>query len=214
MASLAFGAPAMAQSVTPSPDTPKAAVSGEVSGALAAGSTLTISVDATMPGGYEGLDLVEVFVRSGDRELEHLRYDIDDNQLLVGDVEIAVGTGSVATGEYLAVSGSKVVNTTGAGNLSFTVDASVVRALPEGSRFVLSVTDDFDVTVTTTRQLEQPQDDGLTLGTVVTVVVVALLAGGFLGNLFASHRRPPAKLSVYGTIARRIETERKPVAGR
>ncbi|MEX2421561.1 MAG: hypothetical protein WD670_07045, partial [Actinomycetota bacterium] len=111
------------------------------------------------------------------------------------------------------VSGSRVVVTTGAGNLSFTVDASVVRTIPEGARFELSVTDDFDATVRTSRRLAQPEDGGLTWGTVVTVVVVALLAGGFFGNLFASHRRPPAKMSVYGTIARRIDAERKPAAG-
>lgn len=201
----------MAQ-VTPTPTPRPATVTGEVTGALTSGSTLSISVDATMPGGWEGLHLVEVRVLEGSQELEHLVFDIEDNQLTVGDEKIAVGTGAVADGEYLRVSGSKVVVTTGAGNLSFGVDASVIRTIPEGARFELGVTDDFESTVDTTVRLAEPEDVGLTLGTVITVVIVALLAGGFVGNLFASHRRPPARMSVYGTIAKRIDADRKPAA--
>jgi hypothetical protein len=37
---------------------------------------------------------------------------------------------------------------------------------------------------------------------------VALLAGGFVGNLVASRRRPPQRLSIYGSIQQRIEQER------
>ncbi len=146
----------------------------------------------------------------GSQELEHLVFDIEDNQLTVGDEKIAVGTGAVADGEYLSVSGTKVVVTTGAGNLSFGVDASVIRAIPETARFELSVTDDFGGTARTTERLAEADDGGLTWGTVITVVVIALLAGGFVGNLFASHRRPPARMSVYGTIAKRIDADRKP----
>ena len=165
-----------------------------------------------MPGGWEGLHLVEVRVLDGSQELEHLVFDIEDNQLTVGDEKIAVGTGAVADGEYLGVSGTKVVVTTGAGNLSFGVDASVIRTIPETARFELSVTDDFGGTARTTERLAEPDDGGLTWGTVITVVVIALLAGGFVGNLFASHRRPPARMSVYGTIAKRIDADRKPAA--
>lgn len=201
----------MAQ-VTPTASPRPATVTGEVTGALTSGSTLSISVDATMPGGWEGLHLVAVKVLDGSRELDHLLFDIEDIQLTVGDEKIAVGTGAVANGEYLRVSGSKVVVTTGAGNLSFGVDASVIRTIPEGARFELSVTDDFENTVGTTVRLAEPDDGGLTWGTVVTVVVIALLAGGFVGNLFASHRRPSARMSVYGTIAKRIDADRRPGA--
>ena len=202
----------MAQ-VTPTPTPRPATVTGEVTGALMSGSTLSISVDATMPGGWEGLHLVEVRVLDGSEELEHLVFDIENNQLTVGEEKIAVGTGAVAEGEYLRVSGSQVVVTTGAGNLSFGVDASVIRTIPEGARFELSVTDDFENAVGTTVRFAEPDEGGgLTWGTVITVVIVALLAGGFVGNLFASHRRPPARMSVYGTIAKRIDADRKPAA--
>jgi hypothetical protein len=58
-----------------------------VTGALAAGSTLTIRIDGTMPGGWEALHLLEATITSGNRELDRLRFDIEDNKLTVGDQE-------------------------------------------------------------------------------------------------------------------------------
>ena len=48
---------------------------------------------------------------------------------------------------------------------------------------------------------------------VATAVLVALLAGGVIGNLFASKRRPPPRMSVYGTIDRRLQAERETSSG-
>jgi hypothetical protein len=48
----------------------------------------------------------------------------------------------------------------------------------------------------------------LTWSTVIAAVVIALFAGGLFGNIFASRRRPPARLSVYSTVQRRLELER------
>ena len=45
-------------------------------------------------------------------------------------------------------------------------------------------------------------------GTVGLAVVVALFAGSFLGNLFASRRRPPPRPSIYAAVQRRMEEER------
>jgi hypothetical protein len=206
--------PALAQSPTASPTPKGPSVEGEVTGGLARGSALEFIVDATMPGGWEALHLVEIVVRSGGDELERMRYDIEDVQLKVGDQEIVVGTGGVASGEYLRVNGSDVVVTTGAGNLSFHVTADVLKAIPEDPRFELGVVDDLGTATSVTRRLaEPPQDGGLSWETVVTAVLVALLAGGFIGNLFASKRRPPPKVSVYGTIDRRLRAERETPTG-
>ena len=199
---------AMAQSASPSPGAAKGpTVSGEVSGSLAKGSTLTISVDAAMPGGWEGLHLIEVFVRSGNQQLDEISFDIEDFKLTVGDQDIVVGTGSVATGAYLRVGGPDVVVTTGAGHLAFTVNADVVKTLPDTTRFDMSATTDRGDTVQATTKLSEPDGGGLTLGTVVTAVVIALVAGGFIGNLFASRRRPPPRASVYSSIQRKIQDE-------
>ena len=184
-------------------------VSGEVAGDITEGSTLTISVDSTMPGGWEGLHLIEVEARSGAEALQHIRYDIEDNQLRVGPLPIAIGTGAVAQSEYLRISGSDVVVTFGGANLSFSVDADVVTSFPEDVVFDVSATTDDDETVTAEAERSDPGETSLTWGAVVAAVVVALLAGGLIGNISASRRRPPPKMSVYGSIQRKIDDERR-----
>jgi hypothetical protein len=200
--------PASAQSVTPSP-TRGPSVNGEVTGALAAGSTLTIRIDGTMPGGWEALHLLESTITSGNRELDRLRFDIEDNKLTVGDQDLIVGTGATATSEYLRVNGADVIVTTGGANLSFEVHAKVVRTIPGDARFVLGVVDDFGESAEVTRSLAAPEGGGITWETVIAAILIALLAGGVIGNLFASKRRPPARLSLYGTIDQRLRAERE-----
>jgi len=199
--------PARAQSASPSP-TSGPSVDGEVSGALAAGSTLTIRVDGTMPGGWEALHLLEASITSGNQELDGLRFDIEDNKLTVGDQDLIVGTGATATSEYLRVSGANVIVTTGGANLSFEVDARVVKTIPEDARFVLGVVDDFGESAEVTRSLAAPESGGITWGTVAALIAAALFAGGFVGNIFATKRRPPPRASVYDAVQRRVETDR------
>lgn len=200
--------PASAQSPTPSP-TRGPTVNGEVTGALAVGSTLTIRIDGTMPGGWEALHLLEATITSGKQELDRVRFDIEDNKLTVGDQDLIVGTGATATSEYLRVNGADVIVTTGGANLSFEVDAKVVRTIPGDGRFVLGVVDDFGESAEVTRSLVVPESGGITWETVVAAILIALLAGGVIGNLFASKRRPPARLSLYGTIDQRLRAERE-----
>lgn len=188
---------------------PGPTVSGEVAGDVVEGSTLTLSVDATMPGGWEGLHLIEISARSGPEELQRIRFDVEDNQLRVGELPIAIGTGAVAQGEYLRISGSDVVVTTGGANLSFSVEADVVRGFPEDVAFRVIATTDDDETVTAEAERVDAGGTGLTWGAVVAAVIVALLAGGLIGNISASRRRPPPKVSVYGSIRRRIEEDER-----
>jgi hypothetical protein len=199
--------PASAQSPTPSP-TRGPSVKGEVTGGLAVGSTLTIRIDATMPGGWEALHLLEATITSGNQDLDRLRFDIEDNKLTVGDQDLIVGTGATATSEYLRVSGADVIVTTGGANLSFEVDAKVVKTIPGDARFVLGVDDDFGESAEVTRSLAAPESAGITWGTVVALIAAALFAGGFVGNLFASKRRLPPRASVYDAVQRRLETDR------
>lgn len=199
--------PASAQSPTPSA-TRGPSVNGEVTGALALGSTLTIRIDGTMPGGWEALHLLEATIASGNRELDRLRFDIEDNKLTVGDQDLIVGTGATATSEYLRVNGADVILTTGGANLSFEVDAHVVKTVPGDARFVLGVVDDFGESAEVTRSLAAPEGGGITWATVLGLIAAALFIGGFIGNLVASKRRVPTRPSVYATVQRRLEMER------
>jgi hypothetical protein len=208
MAVLVPAGPAAAQSASPSPSRGPG-VAGQVTGALAAGSRLTIRVDATMPGGWQALHLVDVAIVSGNRGLDHLRFDIEDNKLTIGEQStVIVGTGAVATGTHLRVSGADVVVTTGGANLSFEVDTRVIETIPQDARFELSVVDDLGASDEVTRTLAEPESSGITWGTVVALIAAALFAGGFVGNLFASKRRLPARSSVYDAVERRLETDR------
>jgi hypothetical protein len=201
------GGAASAQSPTPSP-TRGPSVDGEVTGALSMGSALTIRIDGSMPGGWEALHLLEATIVSGNRELDRLRFDIEDNKLTVGDQPLIVGTGATATSEYLRVNGGDVIVTTGGANLSFEVDAHVAKTIPGDARFALGVVDDFGESAEVTRSLAAPEGGGITWATVLALVAAALFIGGFIGNLVASKRRVPTRPSVYATVQRRLEMER------
>jgi hypothetical protein len=201
------GGPASAQSPTPGP--PRGpSVDGEVTGAHSIGSALTIRIDGTMPGGWEALHLLEATITSGNREIDRVRFDIEDNKLTVGDQPLIVGTGATATSEYLRVNGGDVIVTTGGANLSFEVDAHVVKTIPGDARFALGVVDDFGESAEATRSLAAPEGGGITWATVLALVAGALFIGGFIGNLVASKRRVPTRPSVYATVQRRLEIER------
>ena len=172
------------------------------------GDSLSIRVDATMPGGWQGLHLVDVQLRSGGQDSDHLTYDIEDARATLDGHNVAVGTGASASGQHLSVSGATIVLTTGGGHLSLRVDAEVVRAVPQDAVFSISVVGDRGERASIRRSLAAPPSEGLTWGTVVTAIIVALLAGGFVGSLFASRRRPAPRLSVYGTVQRRLDEER------
>jgi hypothetical protein len=137
-------------------------VAGQVTGPFVAGSKLTIRVDATMSGGWQALHLVEVAIVSGNRVLDHLSFDIEDNKLTIGGQSTVVGMGGVATGTHLSVSGAEVVVTTGGANLTFEVRAQVVETIPPDVRFELRIVDDFGASDEVTRRPAEPESGGIT----------------------------------------------------
>jgi hypothetical protein len=198
-----FVAPALAQETRPP------TVDGTVAGGLAVGDELTFRVDAAAVGGWQNLHQVTVVAVSGGQDLEQLTFDIEDNSLEIGTQGAVVGTGATAAGEYFSVNAARMIVTEGGANLSITVPARVINDLPAATRFRLGVIDDTGRLAAVTRDLNVGTEQGLTVGTVIAAVIAALLAGGLVGNLFASRRRPPARLSVYGTIQRRLAEEPK-----
>ena len=204
----AVSPPAAAQSVSPSPSRGPS-VSGQISGSLARGKTLSMRVDASMPGGWQGLHLIQIVVRSGSRTLEEMVYDIEDDKLTIAGQAVISGTGAVGVGEHLRVSGADVIRTTGAGNLSLQINADVIDAIPDGARFDMSVISDTGESASTTRSLAEPRTGGgFGWGTLIAFVAVALFAGGFVGNLFANKRRPQPAFSVYGAVQRKLDEEK------
>jgi hypothetical protein len=137
-------------------------VAGQVTGALVVGSRLTIRVDATMPSGWQALHLIEAAIVSGSRDLDQLRFDIEDNKLTIGGQTVIVGTAAVATSTHLRVSGAGVVVTMGGASISLEVRAQVAETIPQDVRFELSVVDDFGASDEVTRRLAEPESGGIT----------------------------------------------------
>lgn len=198
------GAPAGAVTEGPTVD-------GSASGALASGARLVLRIDAAEVGGWLGLRELDLSLLIGGQVVENVTYDVEDHKLAIGEQEVLVGTGGLVAGSYLRMSGAKVAVTTGGANLSLAATADVLRTIPSQARFRFAATDDRGLTASVTHPLQVPRDGGggVSWGTVIATVCIALLGGAFLGNLFASSRRPPPRLSVYSSIQRRIDEERQ-----
>jgi len=195
--------PARAQSPS---SVPGPRIVGRVSGDPVPGGTLDVRADVTMPGGWQDLHLIEVIVLDAGREIERLSYGVESTRLEIGGQDVLTGTGDEGAGAYLRVRGPRVIVTTGGPYLSIQIHADVVRALPQDVRFRLSVTDDMGATARVTRGLASAEEArGFGWDVVIAVVMGALLVGAFAGNLAASRRRPPPKLSVYGAVQRRLD---------
>jgi hypothetical protein len=185
-------------------------VDGSASGELAEGARLVLRIDAAEVGGWLGLHRLDVSLLVGGQVVETISYDVEGHKVAIGEDDVFAGTGGLVAGSYLRVSGAQVVVTAGGANLSLATPAAVLRSIPSDARFRFAATDDDGLTSSVTRSLQAGKGGGgVSWGTVIATVCVALLGGAFLGNLFASSRRPPPRLSVYSTIQRRMDEERR-----
>ena len=64
------------------------------------------------------------------------------------------------------------------------------------------------VQISTASTPAPPPPGGLSVGDLVLAIAVALFAGGFVGNLFASRRAAGNRLDVYRIIDQRLAEER------
>jgi hypothetical protein len=155
---------------------------GSASGELGQGARLVLRIDAAEVGGWPGLHRLELSLLVGGQAVETITYDVE----------------------------GQVVVTTGGANLSFAATADVLRTIPSNARFRFAAMDDAGLTSSVTHPLQAGKGGGgVSWGTEIATVFVALLGGAFLGNLFASSRRPPPRLSVYSSIQRRMDEERR-----
>src|SRR5439155_19922993 len=96
------------------------------------------------------------------------------------------------------------------GTRSPAATATAPGSRPSAARYMLAGTDEAGVTSWVARPLQAGTGGGgVSRGAVAATVCVALRGGAFLGNLFASSRRPPPRLSVYSSIQRRMDEERR-----
>lgn len=190
-------------------------VSGSVTGSGLAGHGLTIRISALDVRGWRDLRTLGVELLSGGRTLDEFLYDVENEALDLGIQRVKIGTGSSGSSEYFRVSGAQVIVTTGGGRLIFSARLDVLKDLPADARFRLTAVDFTGDSSSITRQLttSPTPSGGVGWGTVAAVVAAALFAGGFLGNLLASRRRPPPRLSVYAAVQRRVEEGRPARSG-
>jgi hypothetical protein len=185
-------------------------VEGSASGELGQGARLVLRIDAAEVGGWLGLHRLDLSLLVGGRAVDTITYDVEGQKIAMGEQAVFAGTGGLVAGSYLQISGAQVVVTTGGANLSLAATAAVLRSIPSDSRFRFAATDDAGLTSSVTHSLQTgKREGGVSWGTVIATVCVALLGGAFLGNLFASSRRPPPRLSVYSSIQRRMDEERR-----
>jgi hypothetical protein len=205
VAVLATGHPALAQQE-------ELSVRGTVTGELVRGERVTFRISAKHPDGFRALKTVTIVADLRGVSLEELVYGVDESAISSEGGKALVGTGNTVTGGFFSVEAIGIRVSTGGDNLTVSIPMTVREDLPPGTRFRFVAEDDFGEEAEVAVGARVEEEGGLSIATVVAAIVVALLAGGFLGSRITAHRRPPS--SIYGTVARRIQEERDGRAGR
>jgi hypothetical protein len=205
VAVLPAGAPAMAQQE-------ELKVRGTVTGELVRGQRVTFRITASHPEGFRVLKAVTIVADLRGVSLEELAYEVDESAISSEGGKALVGTGNTVTGRFFSVEAIGVRVSTGGDTLTVSIPMTVREDLPQGTRFRFVAEDDFGEEAEVAVRARVEEEGGLSIATVVAAIVVALLAGGFLGSRLTAHRRPTG--SIYGTVARRIQEEREGRAGR
>jgi hypothetical protein len=201
----ALAAPAVAQAA----DGPS--IAGSISGRLLQGNRVIFRLEATSPRGYRDLRSVTVALALHDVTLEELEVDLDEGAVTAGGGRALFGTANVLAGTFFEIRGFDVSTRASGERIALTLAARMRQDVPPGGRFVLTVLDDRGEAASVERRAQLPREEeetGLSWGALLAAAAGALLVGGFLGGLFASHRRPAPRPSVYDHVRRRIERDR------
>jgi hypothetical protein len=186
-------------------------IAGSISGRLLQGNRVTFRLEATSPRGYRDLHSITVALALHDVTLEELEVDLDEGAVMAGGGRAVFGTANVLAGTFFEIRGFDVSTQASGQRIALILAAKMRQDVPPGGRFVLTVLDDRGEAATVERRAQLPQQEedlGLSWGALLAAAAGALLVGGFLGDLFASHRRPAPRPSVYDHVRRRIERDR------
>jgi hypothetical protein len=190
-------------------------VSGSVVGELRRGDRVTFTVRVVEPRGYRELNEIRIGMFLQDLPLAELTYIEDANTIGIrGGSLLPIGAQGTLEGSFFRFNGLDVKTEASGRQLTLTVPATVRANVPPGANFRFTAVNDSGVTGVVVRNLNiEEAGVGFGWGTVVLAAVLALFAGAFVGNLFASRRTTAPKVSVYGTIQRRLKEE-QPTAQR
>jgi hypothetical protein len=204
---LACWVPAGAAAPVPAP-----VIRGSIQGELKPSSRLTIRLTASEGGGFQTLHQLQVFLLLHGVILDEITYEQETNTIsTASSFPIPAGNPNSSVGPFLRISG-RDVSVTGSGDaLTVVLRPTLTVAVPPGAVFNIGVIDDLNQVRRVTRVVQLPtQKGGFSWGDLALAALAALFIGGFVGNLFASRRRPAPKPSIYSAIQRRMERESAP----
>ncbi len=186
-------------------------VEGSVTGTLRVNSRLVLQIQATATEGPRAIRQLKVGLLLHDVVLQEIVFDPEKETIgLAEGVPVQIGTPGIVSGEFFRFSGLDVETSIQGGEMRLVVRASILNQVPPGTVYRVTAVDDDLRKVQVTRRANVPEVPAKPFpwGSVALIVAAALFAGGFVGNLFASHRRPVAAApSVYEAIRRRMSQE-------
>jgi len=190
---------------------PPLAGAGTVEGSLAKGSRLTVRLHVTHSQGWQHIQEVDVSLVLGGSTLDSIQFTPTQSSLAIlgATAPVSLGQSEQLKGAFFRVNPASVALTARGRELRFTLPVTLSADPPAGARlsFTASAT---PFATLGPKALTPPvgSNSGFSWGTLGLAIAVALFAGGFVGNLFASRRRPPPRQSVYGAIQRRLTEEK------
>jgi hypothetical protein len=190
--------------------TSKVTHSGSVTGDLKAGNTVTVRISIRHSRGWHNVQRVVIALRLRGRALDLLLFESRDLSLSIqGDGgPVVLGQPGELEDPFLTVDTSKVALQASGNKLGLVVPIRIRSAPPAGTRLFYTY-DALGAPTPGFLALTPPVEasGGFSWGTLGVAIAVALFAGGFVGNLFSSRRRPQ-RPSIYASVQRRLEEER------
>jgi hypothetical protein len=181
-------------------------VSGSVTGGLKRGERVTFRVSVVEPAGYRALNDIRISMLVRDLVLAEFTYLPAANSIAIrGGSLVEVGSPEVLVGSFFRFNGFDVKTEASGRTITITAPAVVQADVPAQVDFRFTATNQSGRSATVLRHLNVEEAGiGFGWGTLLFAVLLAMFIGAFVGNLFASRRRGPPKLSVYGAIQRRL----------
>jgi hypothetical protein len=184
---------------------------GTVTGELRQGALLSIRLVVRHTGGWQEISEIQVGLELRGKTLEQLVVDPTHYSATIPAVAgpAVLGQHAELKGTFFRVDPGQIGLSAKGPTLTLGVPITVAADPPPGARLTY-LARGFDLSQVGPRFLTPPvaTDRGFSWGTLALAIVGALFVGSFMGNLFASRRRPAPRPSIYAAVQRRVEEER------